>query len=58
MIASVTFEKSTWAPLPARLEPWSVVLGVGITAGVGLFFGLYPAAQAARLDPIEALRRE
>jgi putative ABC transport system permease protein len=45
-------------PLPARLEPWSVALGIGITAAVGLFFGLYPAARAARLDPIEALRRE
>jgi putative ABC transport system permease protein len=45
-------------PLPARLEPWSIVLGIGITAGVGLFFGAYPAARAARLDPIEALRRE
>ena len=45
-------------PLPARLEPWSVVLGVGIAAGVGLFFGAFPAARAARLDPIEALRRE
>jgi len=45
-------------PLPARLEPWSVVLGIGITAGVGLFFGAYPASRAARLDPIEALRRE
>jgi putative ABC transport system permease protein len=45
-------------PLPARLEPWSVVLGIGITAGVGLFFGLYPASRAAALDPIEALRRE
>jgi putative ABC transport system permease protein len=45
-------------PLPARLEPWSVALGIGITAGVGLLFGAYPASRAARLDPIEALRRE
>jgi putative ABC transport system permease protein len=45
-------------PLPARLEIWSVVLGVGITAAVGLFFGAYPASRAASLDPIEALRRE
>jgi putative ABC transport system permease protein len=45
-------------PLPARLEPWAVALGVGVTAAVGLFFGLYPASRAARLDPIEALRRE
>jgi putative ABC transport system permease protein len=55
-LAAMTIAAVT--PLPARLEPWSVVLGIGITAGVGLFFGIYPASRAAALDPIEALRRE
>jgi putative ABC transport system permease protein len=45
-------------PLPAAVQWWSVALGIGMTAAVGLFFGLYPANRAARLDPIEALRRE
>jgi putative ABC transport system permease protein len=49
---------AAFTPLPARLEMWSVVLGIGITAAVGLFFGAYPASRAAALDPIEALRRE
>ncbi len=49
---------SKLSPLPASVEPWAIAIGLGITAVVGLFFGLYPAMRAASLDPIEALRRE
>jgi putative ABC transport system permease protein len=49
---------SALTPVPSAVELWSVVLGVVITAAVGLFFGWMPARRAAMLDPIEALRRE
>ncbi len=49
---------AAFTPLPAAIEPWSVLLGISMTAFVGLFFGLYPAMRAAKLDPIVALRRE
>jgi putative ABC transport system permease protein len=49
---------SRLSPLPASVQFWSVATGIGITAIVGLFFGMYPAMRAAKLDPIEALRRE
>jgi putative ABC transport system permease protein len=45
-------------PLPMDMPLMSVALGVGLSASVGLFFGIYPARQAAKLDPIVALQAD
>jgi putative ABC transport system permease protein len=43
---------------PVSLPWWSFAIGLGFSAGVGIFFGMVPAVRASRLDPIEALRHE
>ncbi|HEX2269395.1 MAG TPA: ABC transporter permease [Pyrinomonadaceae bacterium] len=47
-----------YSPLPAYVPLWAIGLGVGISAAVGIVFGLWPAWKAARLNPIDALRWE
>ena len=55
-VASLLMNK--YSPLPAYVPLWAIGVGVGISAAVGIVFGLWPAWKAARLNPIDALRWE
>jgi len=48
----------TFTPFPASVQTWVAMLGVFLSSAVGLFFGIYPAFRASRLDPVVALRSD
>lgn len=44
--------------IPTKIPVWAIILAIGVSGGIGILAGLFPAWKAARLDPIEALRHE
>jgi putative ABC transport system permease protein len=43
---------------PGSVPPWAIAVGLIVSISIGLFFGVWPAMKAAKLDPVEALRYE
>ena len=50
--------KLVFPSLPTTVPAWAAILGIVVSVGVGLFFGIWPASKAAKLDPVDALRYE
>jgi putative ABC transport system permease protein len=58
MGVTATFVFADMIHVPAVISPWTLVLCTGFSLAVGLFFGIFPAMKAAKLDPVQALRIE
>jgi len=56
--AGVSWVVHAVSPLPTFVSAWSVTLALFVSSLIGIFFGLYPAMRAARLDPVDSLRYE
>ena len=56
--SSIAWLVKALSPLPSYVSLWSVITGLLFSAAVGVFFGLYPAMRASRLDPVDSLRYE
>jgi putative ABC transport system permease protein len=55
---AVSWLVGMFSPFPTQVRLYTIVMSLAFSAGVGVFFGFYPATRAAKLDPIEALRYE
>jgi putative ABC transport system permease protein len=56
--SAIGYSVNVFAGFPVSLPWWSFALGLGFSSLIGIFFGMWPAMKASRLDPIEALRYE